>query len=108
MLPAARTYATRCLLGREVRAYYSDKGAYEPVTDAVGAVVCTYEKANGLVNRLLEEESLGDLSCIVVDELHMVRRRTRAPVAHATVCCAPAGDAGRAGYCVVSPYTCLT
>ena len=62
---------------REVRAYYSDKGAFGPVTDAVGAVVCTYEKANGLVNRLLEEESLGDLSCIVVDELHMVRRCMR-------------------------------
>jgi DNA polymerase theta len=35
-------------------------------------VVCTIEKANALVNRLLEEESLTQLCCVVVDELHMV------------------------------------
>ena len=34
--------------------------------------VCTIEKANTLVNRLLEQGGLGQLSCIVVDELHMV------------------------------------
>ena len=61
--------------GREVLASYSDKGGYEPITDAFGAIVCTYEKANGWVNQLLEEEALDKLSCIVVDELHMVRRR---------------------------------
>lgn len=37
-----------------------------------GVVVCTIEKANALVNRLLEEESLTQLCCVVVDELHMV------------------------------------
>jgi DNA polymerase theta len=35
-------------------------------------VVCTIEKANTLVNRMLEEDSLAQLGCIVVDELHMV------------------------------------
>jgi replicative superfamily II helicase len=57
-----------------VRGYYSDRGALGPLTDAVGAVVCTYEKANALVCRLLEEEALDSLGCIVVDELHMARR----------------------------------
>lgn len=37
-----------------------------------GAIVCTIEKANILVNRMLEEESLGQLGALVVDELHMV------------------------------------
>ena len=34
--------------------------------------MCTIEKANVLINRMLEEESLHQLCCVVVDELHMV------------------------------------
>lgn len=34
--------------------------------------MCTIEKANALVNRLLEEDSLSQLGALVVDELHMV------------------------------------
>lgn len=34
--------------------------------------MCTIEKANLLVNRMLEEDSLGQLGALVVDELHMV------------------------------------
>jgi hypothetical protein len=37
-----------------------------------GAIVCTIEKANALVNRMLEEDSLTEISALVVDELHMV------------------------------------
>jgi DNA polymerase theta len=35
-------------------------------------IVATIEKANTLVSRMLEEECLEQLSCVVVDELHMV------------------------------------
>ena len=35
-------------------------------------LVCTIEKANQLITRLLEDDLMGLLSCIVVDELHMV------------------------------------
>lgn len=59
---------------REVRGYYSDRGALGPISDAVGVIVCTFEKANALVCRLLEEEALDSLGCVVVDELHMARR----------------------------------
>lgn len=37
-----------------------------------GALVCTIEKANQLVGRMMEEQSLSELGALVVDELHMV------------------------------------
>ena len=42
---------------------------------AVDVAVCTIEKANSLVNRLVEEKRTGEVACVVIDEMHMVGRR---------------------------------
>ena len=34
--------------------------------------MCTIEKANNIVNRMLEENSLDHIGALIVDELHMV------------------------------------
>ncbi|KAK4474495.1 hypothetical protein MN116_001644 [Schistosoma mekongi] len=39
---------------------------------AINVAVCTIEKANSLVNRLIEEERLDELGIVVVDELHLI------------------------------------
>nr|CAH8871958.1 unnamed protein product [Trichobilharzia regenti] len=39
---------------------------------AINVAVCTIEKANSLVNRLIEEDRLDELGIVVVDELHLI------------------------------------
>ncbi|XP_073680299.1 DNA polymerase theta [Garra rufa] len=39
---------------------------------ALDVAICTIEKANGLINRLIEEDKLDLLGIVVVDEMHML------------------------------------
>uniref|UniRef100_A0A8R7K5V9 Helicase and polymerase-containing protein TEBICHI n=1 Tax=Triticum urartu TaxID=4572 RepID=A0A8R7K5V9_TRIUA len=58
-------------LGKHVRSYYGNQGGGSLPKDT-SVAVCTIEKANSLVNKLLEDGRLSELGIIVIDELHMV------------------------------------
>ncbi|XP_020536582.1 helicase and polymerase-containing protein TEBICHI isoform X2 [Jatropha curcas] len=63
-------------LGRHVRSYYGNQGGGTLPKDT-SVAVCTIEKANSLINRLLEEGRLSEIGIIVIDELHMVADQSR-------------------------------
>lgn len=49
-------------------------GSYNPPGgfSSVQIAICTIEKANNLINRLLEEGTLSDIGAILVDEVHLL------------------------------------
>lgn len=58
---------------KEVAPFYGKHNSRKQLLGPqVGAVVATIEKANMLVNRLLEDGTVEQLGAVVVDELHMV------------------------------------
>ncbi|XP_050938206.1 helicase and polymerase-containing protein TEBICHI isoform X2 [Cucumis melo] len=61
---------------KHVRSYYGNQGGGTLPKDT-SVAVCTIEKANSLINRLLEECRLSEIGIIVIDELHMVGDQTR-------------------------------
>ncbi|KAL2525525.1 Helicase and polymerase-containing protein TEBICHI [Abeliophyllum distichum] len=63
-------------LDKHVRSYYGNQGGGSLPKDT-SVAVCTIEKANSLINRLLEEGRLSELGIIVIDELHMVGDQSR-------------------------------
>ncbi|XP_042340201.1 DNA polymerase theta [Plectropomus leopardus] len=57
--------------GVRVEGYMGSTSAAGGFT-SLDVAVCTIEKANSLINRLIEEDNMGLLGMVVVDELHMV------------------------------------
>ncbi len=39
----------------------------------VDIAICTIEKANSLINRIIEEKTYFDISFFIIDEFHLVR-----------------------------------
>ncbi len=62
-----------------VRGYHGTMDSASPplAPNGEAVAVCTIEKANVCINRLLQEGRLSELSCIVIDELHMIANPQR-------------------------------
>lgn len=54
-----------------VKCFHSD-ALDASLSESVHVAVCTIERANALVNRLLERGELGRLRAVVVDEMHLI------------------------------------
>lgn len=54
-------------------------GSYNPPGGfgSVNVAICTIEKANSLINRLMEEEKMSDVGAVIVDEMHLLGDTSR-------------------------------
>ena len=71
LMPGASHDRLRCMVRREVLGNNAVPAPSAVPLDC-GAIVCTIEKANTLINRMIEEGKLNLLGSVIVDELHMV------------------------------------
>eukprot|EP00759_Apiculatamorpha_spiralis_P018504 PhF_6_TR24835/c0_g1_i1/m.34250/K19178/HELQ; POLQ-like helicase len=51
---------------------YCGSSGRNPPPPGPALYICTIEKSNNVLNALFEEKRIGELGCVVVDELHMV------------------------------------
>ncbi|KYQ90890.1 hypothetical protein DLAC_07761 [Tieghemostelium lacteum] len=54
-----------------VDSYYGGEGTI-PASPGHRMMVCTIEKANIVINQMIEDNKIHELGCVVIDELHMV------------------------------------
>eukprot|EP00808_Paulinella_micropora_P006044 g7656.t1 len=59
-------------LGFVVQGFHGQSDTTLSLQENLHVAVCTFEKANSICNRLLQQKRLNHLSCLVIDELHMM------------------------------------
>lgn len=64
------------VLNYRVESYYNNKGRI-PVPKENNICICTLEKANAVINSLIDEDRIHDLGTIVIDEIHMINDSER-------------------------------
>jgi hypothetical protein len=68
-------------MGASVKGFFGGDEDGRPLASrGEDVAVCTIEKANSAINRLAQEGRLGELCCVVVDELHMISNENRGVV----------------------------
>ncbi|BDA50034.1 DNA polymerase theta [Coccomyxa sp. Obi] len=66
--------------GCKCKGFYGNSENGTPLQPGGEAIaVCTIEKANVAINRLVQENRLDELCCIVIDEVHMLNDPQRGP-----------------------------
>lgn len=60
-----------------IKAYHKDDGTDNSLGEDVELVICTIERANILLNNLLDEKRENQLSMIVIDEIHLLSDPSR-------------------------------
>ena len=69
-------------IDRRVEGFYANKGtlAFDRGGDDdehCDVAVCTFEKANGLLNRLMSTGSISTIGAVIIDEIHMLGEQDR-------------------------------
>jgi len=64
-------------LGLKSVSIHSHKRAIISTTEPPDIVFCTIQKANQLINNLIEVNQMGRLRTIVIDELHLIGDESR-------------------------------
>lgn len=70
-----------------VAAYSTPDGGCPLASPRENIAVCSYEKGNGAVNRLVAAGQLHELCCVVVDEFHMLADEGRGPALEVSAAC---------------------
>lgn len=61
----------------QVKGYTKDTPTCPLSAPRENIAVCSYEKGNAAINRMIAKNKIGNLSCVVVDEFHMIVDQSR-------------------------------